>query len=453
MPFTCCVPGCYEIGKKSLHSFPKDQLQCRKWIQSTWCFSLSKETAWKTHYKVCRKHFQQTDLRNGNLLKKGIVPSVMLPHAITMEHDYCTSQSIVVNTNSASVSLEEDQDHIMTVLVETPQAEYLPGNSVLQNEMEHCIEDSTEEEVQHNTDGENLIDDQSLHNPEEIIAATVDDGSMTHRNDEHKTESTLSVPNIYEKLKPKTKYDPVARKMRYLLKRNKELKKKLKDCEAANIKSNKKTKVKKKIATVLKTLSTELPSAHYNFINLQLKNTGKAKKGYRFSSEERTLALVIYKQNPKRYKQLLKMANLPTRRTLMTHSASIRFKEGINPHLMSFIKEEVSQLPELDKMCTIGWDEMSLTANLTFDQIKDYIDGFEDIGSKRTNNFATHALVFMVRGIQSPFKQPIAYYLTQNLNAAELAELIKLVIEAVMDTGELQQNCLLRLRFFLSQRV
>ncbi len=244
--------------------------------------------------------------------------------------------------------------------------------------------------------------------------------------------------SVQENLKPKSTkhYDPVTRKMRYLQGRNKTLSAKLKEMQSANLKSNKKSKVKKKIDSVLKTLSVELPPAHYDFIKLQLKNTGKSKKGNRFNFEERTLALIIYKQNPKRYQDLRKMANLPTRQTLIAHSAAIRFKEGLNQNLMNFIKEVVSQMEPLDKLCTIGWDEMSLTSNLHFDHIKDYIDGFEDLGSKRTNHFATHALVFMVRGVKSSYKQPISYYLTENLNATELAALIKLVITAVMDTGK-----------------
>lgn len=130
------------------------------------------------------------------------------------------------------------------------------------------------------------------------------------------------------------------------------------------------------------------------------------------------------------------MANLPTRQTLIAHAAGIRFKEGLNQNLMNFIKEVVSKMGPLEKVCTIGWDEMSLTSSLHFDHVKDYIDGFEDLGSKRTNHFATHALVFMVRGVKSAYKQPISYFLTENLNAVELGELIKLVIKAVIDTGK-----------------
>lgn len=185
------------------------------------------------------------------------------------------------------------------------------------------------------------------------------------------TSKMFSAAPAQENVKPKSTrvYDPVARKMRYLQNKNKALSEKLRESQTANLKSNKKSKVKRKIDTVLKTLSLEVPPAQYNFIKLQIKNTGKAKKGNRFTFEEKTLALVIYKQNPKRYKDLCKMANLPTRHTLIVHSAAIRFKEGLNQNLMDFIKNVVSQMGPLDRVCTIGWDEMSLTSSLHFDHI------------------------------------------------------------------------------------
>lgn len=125
-----------------------------------------------------------------------------------------------------------------------------------------------------------------------------------------------------------------------------------------------------------------------------------------------------------------------TRQTLIGHSAAIRFKEWLNHNLMSFIQQKVSQMEELEKLCVLVWDEMSLSSSLQSDHIKDYIDGFEDHGSKRTNNFATHALVFMVRGVKSPYKQPISYYLTESLKSTELSELVS---SAVMDTDKAAQ--------------
>lgn len=85
-----------ENGKRMLHSFAKNHDQSEKWIEATWCPFLNAETAWKTHYKVCRKHFKATDFKNWNSLKKDVAPSLMLPHSITMDHDHFTRNSIVM---------------------------------------------------------------------------------------------------------------------------------------------------------------------------------------------------------------------------------------------------------------------------------------------------------------------------------------------------------------------
>lgn len=493
MTFVCCVPGCRESEKRSLHSFPKNQEQCQKWIDATLTYFLDSETAWKTFHKVCRKHFEETDFRHSNLLKKGVVPSLMLPHSIVYEHDYCIKNSIIMSTvtnstatdinafdeSAHSIELEHDYCIKNSIVVSSTEAtglnsiatdingigksatmsdENCPlevGLSSESNENELMMKQVcsvTESPYQHS---ERI---QIISSIEICMATNTTEfekgsdksdlnafGSSSAKQVNEEENRNGGVPLVFSvtaaqgsiSVKPKSRvYNPLVRKMRYLQERNKLLKKKLKDAESVNFKSNQKSKVKKKIDGILKLLSSELPVAQYNFIKLQLKNAGKAKNGNRFTFDEKTLALVIYKQNPKRYNDLRKISNLPTRQTLIIHSAAIRFKEGLNQNLMNFIEQIASQMEPLERLCTLGWDEISLTSGLHFDHIKDYIDGFEDLGSKRTNNFATHGLVFMVRGVLSPYKQPISYYLTENLKATELAELIILVTTAVMDTGE-----------------
>lgn len=478
MPFICCVPGCGETGKRIFHSFSKDPAQCKKWIGATWCVFLNEDTAWESYYKVCRKHFDGSDLRNSNLLKKGVVPSRMLPHSITMEHDYSTRNSIFVADNhnelNAIASIRHANINDISALPESSDTNVSSSHySIIMMEHDYCCSTDSivlavndnrtlvSSELNENIDGfpvvvetnglneimeieeDNQIQIGCEHRVEDIMESELIQANIGPENVSKSSDyqmSNVSKPTAgasVQQKRPRT-YDPVARKMKYLLARNKALSQKLKDCQSAMFKSNKKSKIKKKINVVLQTLSLELPPEQYNFIKLQLKNTGKAKKGNRFSFDEKTLALVIYKQNPKRYKDLRKISNLPTRQILIAHSAGIRFKEGINQNLMEYIKKQVSEMGELDEYCTIGWDEMSLTASLDFDHIKDYIDGFEDLASKRTSNFATHALVFMVRGIKSAYKQPVAYFLTENLKAAELAELVRLVVTAVLDTGKFQ---------------
>ena len=57
-------------------------------------------------------------------------------------------------------------------------------------------------------------------------------------------------------------------------------------------------------------------------------------------------------------------------------------------------------------------DEVSLKANLQYDQCMDEVVGVEDFREgKRTNKVATSALVFMARGIKEKWKQPLGYVL------------------------------------------
>ena len=57
-------------------------------------------------------------------------------------------------------------------------------------------------------------------------------------------------------------------------------------------------------------------------------------------------------------------------------------------------------------------DEISLKAKLYYDCSKDYIIAFEDFGDGQTSGQAANsALVLMVRGLISKWKQPVIHYL------------------------------------------
>lgn len=75
------------MGNNEFHSFPKNKLVAEKWISATKTFHLNDHlNAGKlsgSFYKVCRKHFPQSDLvKNGKgqtVVKQGYVPSLFLP--------------------------------------------------------------------------------------------------------------------------------------------------------------------------------------------------------------------------------------------------------------------------------------------------------------------------------------------------------------------------------------
>ena len=103
---------------------------------------------------------------------------------------------------------------------------------------------------------------------------------------------------------------------------------------------------------------------------------------------------------------------------------------------MGLMKLKVRDMTNADKLSVLSWDEVSLKPNLDYDKSRDIIDGFVDMNGERRPEFATHALTFMVRGIQIPFKEPVSFNYTSNLKAFGLSGLVNVTTEAVLDTGK-----------------
>lgn len=186
---------------------------------------------------------------------------------------------------------------------------------------------------------------------------------------------------------------------------------------------------------VINYLSKNFKPEQMTFFRLQLRNIGKKNHGQRYTNEEKTMMLAIYKRGPRVYRYVSLLFGLPNRRTLSRHSAKLKFDTGINVKLFELLKSTSTKLRALERICTIGWDEMALTHHLSYCTSEDFIDGFVDFGDIRLPEFATHSLTFMIRGVNRAFKQPVAYFYSQNLTGLEIAELVRLVVRAVHDAG------------------
>lgn len=187
------------------------------------------------------------------------------------------------------------------------------------------------------------------------------------------------------------------------------------------------------------------------FQRMQLRNAGRKRHGRRYTPQEKSLCLGMYKSGPRSYRfKEERIVILPSKSTLARHRAKFIFDTGINSRLLKFIKNKVKDWPETDLACTISFDETALKTRLDYNSTKDEIDGFVTLEDSRRPIFATHALNFMVRGINVAFKQPLTYYHTHGLKAVELAELLILVTEAVLDTGNCITNCLLFSSFVIT---
>lgn len=81
------------------------------------------------------------------------------------------------------------------------------------------------------------------------------------------------------------------------------------------------------------------------------------------------------------------------------------------------------------------FDEMALEPAVTYCSNKDNIDGFVHLNQK-SEQFADHALVFMLRGAVHKWQQPIAFYFCEGqTKSTELKVIIKTIVAAVTETG------------------
>lgn len=93
----------------------------------------------------------------------------------------------------------------------------------------------------------------------------------------------------------------------------------------------------------------EVNSFTNNFISSQLRLQKRSKKGRRFNTDDKILALSVYKRGPKTYKLLRKIFALPSRKTLMQLLQRIPFDSGINEAVMESLKQAISKEKPLDR--------------------------------------------------------------------------------------------------------
>lgn len=170
------------------------------------------------------------------------------------------------------------------------------------------------------------------------------------------------------------------------------------------------------------------------FTNMQYRESHKKPKGRRFAVEEKILSLSLYKRSPKCYKHLTKCFTLPSARSLKKMLAKIKIEAGINSVVFKKIKDSVVSMSEDDKLCVLIFDEMYITPNIQYNASSDKLKGFTTNYENKCK-IADHVLTFMIRGIKTNYKQPVAYYFTHCLNKTDLKNIITRVIKEVNATG------------------
>lgn len=154
--------------------------------------------------------------------------------------------------------------------------------------------------------------------------------------------------------------------------------------------------------------------------------------------DEKILALSIWKQTPKGYRFLRSSLEytLPSITSVRGILAKIRIHAGPIGVLTKLLTQTVEKMSETDKKCVLVWDEISLKSHIDYDPIRSELIGLEDNGVGNPLKFADHALVFLIRGIRSGYKLPVAYYFVDSVTSTlRLKHYIKKIHKYVIDCG------------------
>lgn len=101
------------------------------------------------------------------------------------------------------------------------------------------------------------------------------------------------------------------------------------------------------------------------------------------------------------------------------------------------LKEAIKNMPMEEKVIIVMWDEISLQSNVTFDVKKDRVIGFAEWGtSYKTDKIVDHSNTFMIRGLKSGWKLPLAFNFCQGTTPTEeIAEEIRAVVKCLVKAG------------------
>jgi len=176
---------------------------------------------------------------------------------------------------------------------------------------------------------------------------------------------------------------------------------------------------------------SQTPASLASFVKRQLRLLKPNKFGRRYSAQDREFALSLYFCSPQAYRFCERFFTLPTKRTLQLWLAKLDIKPGFNEAVIEILHKKVAAMnQDRDKCCCLVFDEMALKSGLSYDLSRDAVYGFEDFGSSASHSICNSALVFMVKGLCSKWKQPLGFFLSRNTAPAETLKRLTLCLRA-----------------------
>ncbi|KAJ8959567.1 hypothetical protein NQ314_006216 [Rhamnusium bicolor] len=129
--------------------------------------------------------------------------------------------------------------------------------------------------------------------------------------------------------------------------------------------------------------------------------------------------------------------SLPSIRILKDVLSAIPFECGMIKLVLEHLKLQADKMEELDRCCTLIFDEVSLSRGFYYESHRQKICGFGDLGTLGQNEKMLRTmLVFMVKGIKKSYKMPVSFFFTKDtIKTSALKDLIIDAIEQLQGIG------------------
>ena len=162
-----------------------------------------------------------------------------------------------------------------------------------------------------------------------------------------------------------------------------------------------------------------------------------------YTPEVRSFALTLHFYSPRAYRYVRdKFKNkLPAPRTIRKWCESVNGDPGITKEALTVLSVKIkdSQDKGIQLRFCMAVDEMSIRKQIEFNFAKKKIFGYVDFGGNdidRDNTIAaTKAWVVLLTALNANFKIPVAYYLTNGLNAKEQAGIVNGILRVLHENN------------------
>ena len=156
---------------------------------------------------------------------------------------------------------------------------------------------------------------------------------------------------------------------------------------------------------------------------------------HQWTYDERQFALSLYYKSPKAYNFLRKERRFafPCITLIQKWINELELEVGFSSSFLETFLFKTKSMTKHERECVLMWDEMSIKELKEYNSKIDIIEGCHDLGDLgRSQDYANHALVFMLRGLKYAWKQPIAYFLSHDsVKGDDLVPLIEAAISTV----------------------